>query len=110
MLRRSRLQQCNRGRPSMPKPTLKSLYLAHTGKVSDKWDAYFGIYDRVFAPYRDQPVALLEIGVQNGGSLELWARYFEAATVIIGCDIDQRCAALQFEDQRIDVVAANANS
>ncbi|HXC38698.1 MAG TPA: class I SAM-dependent methyltransferase [Burkholderiales bacterium] len=94
----------------MPKPGLMELYLSHRGKVSDKWEAYFGIYDRVFAGLRDAPVRLLEIGVQNGGSLELWARYFESARLILGCDVDQRCAALQYDDDRIDVVAADVNS
>jgi hypothetical protein len=53
---------------------------------------------------------LLEIGVQNGGSLDIWGQYFSAAEKIIGCDIDIRCADLQYGDPRIVVIVADANS
>jgi len=94
----------------MSRPSLKELYLAHEAKVAQKWEAYFGVYERVLAPLRDAQINLLEIGVQNGGSLEIWAKYFASAKVILGCDINQRVAALVFDDPRIDVVAADANS
>lgn len=90
--------------------TLRQLYDEHTGKVSDKWALYLDIYDRAFAPYRDRPVSLVEVGVQNGGSLEIWSRYFPAARAIVGCDVDARCAQLRFDDPRIAVVVAPANS
>ena len=48
--------------------------------------------------------------MQNGGSLEIWARYFPCAAVIAGCDIDPGCAQLAFEDKRIAVVVGDANS
>jgi hypothetical protein len=62
----------------------------------------------VLAPYRTEPVRLLEIGVQNGGSLQIWSRYFPAASVLIGCDVDERCAQLRFDDGRIHVVVGDA--
>jgi O-antigen biosynthesis protein len=88
--------------------TLTELYQQHRGKVSDKWQSYLPYYERLFAPYRQQPVRLLEIGVQNGGSLEVWAAYFKNATTLIGCDINERCAALRFDDPRIRVVIGDA--
>jgi hypothetical protein len=90
--------------------TLRQLYDEHTGKVSDKWALYLAIYDRAFAPYRERPVSLVEVGVQNGGSLEIWSRYFPAARAIVGCDVDPRCAQLRFADPRISVIVAPANS
>jgi hypothetical protein len=90
--------------------TLQELYAAHTGKISDKWSLYLSEYERLFAAYRQRPIRLLEIGIQNGGSLELWAKYFEAAEAIVGCDIDPRCADLRFGDPRISVLVADANS
>jgi len=90
--------------------TLEQLYKEHTGKVSDKWQLYLVEYDRVLSPYRKGPVRLLEIGVQNGGSLEIWAQYFLGAEAIIGCDIDPGCADLEFADKRIFVVVGNASS
>jgi cephalosporin hydroxylase len=90
--------------------TLEEIYAEHRGKVSDKWSAYLTEYDRIFQEYREKPVKLLEIGVQNGGSLEAWSRYFPNALKIVGCDIDPKCASLGYEDPRIAVVIGDANS
>lgn len=93
----------------MESGSIAALHRGKTGKVSDKWSSYLAYYDRLFLPWRDNPVRLLEIGVQNGGSLETWARYFHAAAILVGCDIDPRCAALRYEDPRITVVVGDAN-
>lgn len=85
------------------------MYLDHHGKVSDKWSLYLREYDRIFGPYRTQKVSLLEIGIQNGGSMEIWPRYFPAAEKFIGCDIDPECARLRYDDPRVVVVTADAN-
>ncbi|MBB6408263.1 class I SAM-dependent methyltransferase [Mesorhizobium sangaii] len=91
-------------------PSLHDLYNAHSGKVSDKWSSYLDAYDRVFQGYRNKPVRLLEIGVQNGGSLEIWPRYFPNSELILGCDIDTACSGLVFDDQKIAVVVGDANT
>lgn len=96
--------------PESRLPTLRELYASHDGKVSDKWSLYLDVYDRVLARHRLGPVAFAEIGVQNGGSLELWARYLPQATVLVGCDIDPKCAALAFRDPRIRVVVGDVNT
>jgi len=88
--------------------TLRELHLKKSGKVSDKWDSYLDIYERVLQPYRREPVNVLEIGVQNGGSLEIWAQYFASATRIVGCDVDEKCGQLSFADSRIQVVVGDA--
>lgn len=90
--------------------TLTCLYEEHVGKVSDKWGSYLVEYERLFAEYRERPVRLLEVGVQNGGSLEIWAKYFPNATAIIGCDINKACAQLTYDDPRVSVVVGDANS
>ena len=89
--------------------TLTSVYHDHRGKVSDKWAVYISEYDRLFCELRDRELNVLEIGVQNGGSLEIWARYFEKAKNVIGCDIDHNCHSLEFVDPRITVVLGDAN-
>ena len=63
--------------------TLAKIYHDHRGKVSDKWALYISEYDRLFYPLRDREINVLEIGVQNGGSLEIWATYFEKAKKVI---------------------------
>ncbi|MGC9332430.1 MAG: tetratricopeptide repeat protein [Bacteroidales bacterium] len=90
--------------------TLEELYSQHTGKVSDKWSSYLVVYDQILKSYRNQNVRLLEIGVQNGGSLEIWSKYFSNAKLIIGCDINPKCANLSYEDSRIHVLVGDATS
>ncbi|CAI2716985.1 glycosyltransferase family protein [Nitrospina watsonii] len=92
------------------KKTLKQLYSTHEGKVSDKWSSYLAEYERIFLEYRDKPIRLLEIGVQNGGSLEIWSGYFSQARKFVGCDIDSVCAHLNYDDSRIAVVIGDINS
>ena len=90
--------------------TLRSIFVEHKGKVSDKWSMYLDEYNRLFDAYRDLPVRLLEIGIQNGGSLEIWSKFFPNAVTIVGCDNNPVCAQLKYEDPKIAVVAADANT
>jgi GT2 family glycosyltransferase len=94
----------------MTKKTLRQLYAEHSGYVSNKWSLYLKVYDRLFNDYRDKPIRLLEIGIQNGGSLEIWSKYFSNAEALIGCDINLDCANIRYEDQRIGIVIGNAIS
>ncbi|MBQ2262468.1 MAG: glycosyltransferase [Loktanella sp.] len=89
--------------------TLLETFRAHDGKRSDKWLANIAAYERLFAPYRDRPVRILEIGIQNGGSLEIWSKFFPNAVAIIGCDIDKKCRDLTYDDPRISVVVGDVN-
>lgn len=62
-------------------------------KASDG-HGYTFYYDRHFAPLRDKPIKLLEIGVWQGASLAMWERYFPYGS-IHGADIDlARCAPM----------------
>jgi len=90
--------------------TLEALYKEHTGKASDKWSSYLKIYDELFSKFRDKKINLFEIGIQNGGSLEIWAKYFANANYLLGCDIDKDCGCLTFNDPRICVITGDANS
>lgn len=75
--------------------TWRECYFEPREQISDKWDAYFEVYDRHFSRYRSQPrPTYIEIGCQNGGSLETARRYFGAGARIFGVDIDPACAAL----------------
>ena len=90
--------------------SLLSIAKEHRGNVSDKWTSYFSAYDELLQRYRNLPIRILEIGIQNGGSLALWAKYFPNATLIVGCDIEPKCAALTYDDPRVHVIVGDANS
>lgn len=88
---------------------IKELVANHTGKVVDKWSSYLDVYDSILQPYRDKPINILEIGVANGGSLDVWSEYFPNAEHIVGCDINPECGNLTYSDDRISIVVGNAN-
>lgn len=90
--------------------TIKQIHLQKTGKVSDKWSSYLDYYDSLFYNSKNDPINLLEIGIQNGGSLETWASYFQNARNIIGCDIDENCRVLSYNDPRIKLIVSDVNS
>ncbi len=92
----------------MTEKTLLEIFFAHDSKVSDKWDSYLSLYDSMFAPFRNKNIRLLEIGVQNGGSLEIWAKYFDQAEAIVGCDVAEKVGMLKFDDPRIRAVVSDA--
>ena len=94
----------------MSNKTIQQLYKEHQGKISDKWTLYLNEYERLFSFYRDKPISFLEIGIQNGGSLEIWSKYFSNATALIGVDINQGCARLRYDDLRISVIVGDANA
>lgn len=88
---------------------LKEVYKKHNGKISYKWESYLDIYDKIFAEFKNREINILEIGVQNGGSLEIWAKYFAKAKNVIGCDINDRCSQLNYQDGRIKIVIGDAS-
>jgi len=70
---------------------LLELYAGGQGHVIHKWHHYIPIYERYLSRFRGRPVRFLEIGVSQGGSLQMWRSYFGRDAVIYGIDIDPRC-------------------
>ena len=64
--------------------SLWSDFLSHQGRPALKWKHYFPIYERHFARYVNRPVTMIEIGCGEGGSLQLWKKYFGPNARIIG--------------------------
>lgn len=67
------------------------LFFATKDHLVHKWAHYLPIYDKLFRPYRNTPVRMLEIGVSEGGSLDMWRRYFGPDATIFGVDVDLEC-------------------
>lgn len=78
--------------------TLWSEFLTNDERQIHKWTHYFPIYERHFARFRNQSILFIEIGVQEGGSLQLWKRYLGPFARIVGIDIDPACKTVE-EDQ-----------
>ena len=81
------------------KQSYYDIYKNHQGYACHKWTHYPFIYDQIFARYLDagKPLRLLEIGIQNGGSLEIWKKYLPPGSEIHGLNINPKCLELEFD-------------
>ncbi len=85
----------------MENQELKEIFYSHEGPLIHKWDHYFEIYERYFSKYKGQKINLLEIGVSQGGSLQLWKKYFGDQVTIYAIDINAECK--QFEENNVHI-------
>jgi cephalosporin hydroxylase len=58
----------------------------HRGHVADEWIHYLAEYQELFHKFVLKPINLLEIGVSNGGMLQIWKEYFGPNAVVSGID------------------------
>ena len=70
---------------------LIKFWLFEEHRLINKWVHYFPIYEKWFGPYRGKEIVFVEVGVQHGGSVQMWKNYFGKDAKIIGVDIDERC-------------------
>jgi cephalosporin hydroxylase len=80
--------------------SLFEIFKEDIDRPSIKWHHYFEIYERHLSKYRNKNIKVLEIGVQDGGSLQMWKNYFGADSFIVGIDIDPYC---EYEEEQIVV-------
>lgn len=82
----------------------------HKGYFMCKWEQYFHIYNKFLAPFvlKGQPINLLEIGINNGGSLEVWNEYLPKGSRVTGVDIDERCGELKYNED-VEVFISDAS-
>ena len=62
----------------------------------DKFEHYFPLYERHFSRFVGKSPRILEIGVQFGGSAEMWRKYFGNGTMIYGVDIAPKCEETEY--------------
>lgn len=72
-------------------------------RMRSKWHHYLEVYDRHLGRYRGSRIRLLELGVHNGGSLQMWRAYFGSRATIRGIDIDPRCAKIDDVDVSVHI-------
>jgi len=75
---------------------LHEYFLKNNGKLIHKWTHYFDVYERHFRRFVDKDMLIIEIGVFEGGSIQMWKEYFGEKATVVGIDINQGCK--QFED------------
>ena len=70
-------------------------------KYSSKYRKYFEIYESLLKKYLNKKIIFVEIGVLNGGSLEMWKKFFGPRARIIGIDLNPECK--NFEKKGIEI-------
>lgn len=85
-----------------PKNDLEQIFLKNKKRKIFKWFHYFEIYDKFFSKFRDKEINILEIGVFNGGSLQMWKEYFGPKCKIYGVDILEDCK--KYEEENIEIL------
>lgn len=73
---------------------LLDFFANNEGGLVQKWHQYIPVYERYFSAFRNKPVRFLEIGVSQGGSLQMWRKYFGPDARICGIDIRPQCIEL----------------
>jgi len=80
---------------------LENYFTDNAGRLIHKWQHYFEIYDRHFSRFRGTDVCIVEFGVYQGGSLQMWKQYFGSNCKIFGIDINPHCKKL--EEEQIEI-------
>ena len=80
---------------------IEKYFKENTGRSIHKCQHYFNVYDRHFSRYRGTDVHVVEFGVSEGGSLQMWRNYFGPDSKIYGVDINPYCKEL--EEDRIKI-------
>ncbi len=62
---------------------------------------YFDVYERHLNRYRGHSPVIMEIGVSQGGSLQMWKEYFGEGAKIYGIDVNPECKNLEEDDIKI---------
>ena len=87
---------------AIDKSPLRSLVEGRiSGRGIHKWAHYLDVYERHLGRFVGTDVHLLEIGVQSGGSIEMWRQWLGERSTIYGVDIDPRAARSEGEGVRV---------
>lgn len=68
---------------------------------SSKYDKYFKNYDDLLSKFAGKNIKMIEVGIQDGGSLKIWQEYFGKNSEIIGVDLNPECK--KFEENNIKI-------
>jgi len=90
-----------------PRSTVLTKLIDNTSTDKDNIHSYLDVYEYLFADIKNTATNILEIGICEGGSVDLWYKYFTNAN-IYGVDIDLSRNKHVFTDSRIHILKENA--
>jgi hypothetical protein len=73
----------------------KFFYDINSKHLIHKFTNYFDIYDKHFNRFIGKNPIILEIGIFEGGSIDMWNYYFDNKCTIYAIDINENCLNLQ---------------
>lgn len=82
---------------------LTTYILTNKGKGINKWLHYPQIYEKHFSSFVGKKVLMFEIGIDKGGSLQMWKDYFGPKATIVGIDIVEEYKNYKYSDSGINV-------
>jgi hypothetical protein len=90
---------------------LERYFVENKGRLVTKWSHYFDIYERHLSRYRGTDVHVVEFGIYQGGSLQMWKHYFGPRCRVFGVDINPaanawRKTASRFSSATSKIVAS----
>ena len=75
---------------------LEEFFYNRSHRICQKWEGYFPVYEKFFSRFREvSDLRMLEIGVSQGGSLDMWRDYFGHQAIIVGIDISPGCKTFE---------------
>ena len=77
---------------------------------SSKYEKYFNVYTKLFSNYIGKEIIFVEIGIDDGGSLEVWKNFFGDKAKIIGIDINPLCKQFENLNENIEVIIGDQSS
>lgn len=89
---------------------MKSLYDCFFSSpfCSNKYTSYFPAYEALLSDLRSIPITLLEIGIQDGGSLYMWKEYLHPESKIVGCDLNPDI--VRFEEDGFGIIVGDQSN
>jgi len=81
---------------------LERYFFTNSRNVITKWHHYFEIYEHHLSRFRGTSATIVEIGVYQGGSLQMWREYFGPDVRLVGVDVNPECS--QFADSKTEII------
>lgn len=83
------------------KDDLVTIFLNHKKKLTSKFLTHIEVFSKLFSAFRDKECAVFEIGIGQGGSLQLWRDYFGQKARIYGIGLEGAFETLK-NDLKLD--------
>lgn len=82
--------------------SLLKKYFDESEYFSMKHEKYFAVYENILTKYKNKKIRLVEIGIENGGSLYIWKKFLPDAE-IIGIDLNPNCKKFEKDGFKIEI-------